>query len=163
MAHNLAKGWQVKKLKNNLKNKNMKTTKTLPAILAALFISASAFATTTTPNYEDWDYENDPLEEVLAMEEIPAIEMATPFAIRKLEIEAIAVKDNFLKIKLPFADNEIIGLVIIDKKGHVVFNEKEEYRVLKTVLIADTGDMEYVVKAYQDNVIYQAKLKVVHK
>jgi len=141
----------------------MKTTKTIPAIIAALFISTSAFATVTIPNYDDWDYENDPLEEVLAMEEIPSINMAKPFAIKKLEIEAIAVKDNFLKINLPFADNEIIGLVIYDKRGGIIFNEKEAYRMLKTVFIADTGDMEYVVKAYQNEVIYQAKLKVAHK
>ena len=153
----------MSKTKTTLKTRIMKTTKTISAILAALFISTSAFATATTPNFDFWDYGNDPLEEVMEMEEIPSIEVLKPFAMNKLEIEAIAVKDNFLKINLPINDNEIIGVVIYDKKGRVIFNEKEEYRALKTVLIADTGDMEYVVKAYKDDVIYQAKLKVTHK
>jgi len=139
----------------------MKTAKTIPAILAVLFISTSAFA--TTPNFDFWDYGNDPLKEVMEMEEIPAIDTEKPFTINTLEIEAMAVKDNFLKIILPFDDSEIIGLVIYDKKGRIVFNEKEEYRILKTVLIADTGDMEYVVKAYKSDAIYQTRLKVVHK
>ena len=135
------------------------------AALAFLFIGTTAFANTTsvknTPNYENWDYGNDPWEEVLNMEEIP--EIATPVYINKLEVDAMATKDNFLIIDLPYEDNEIIGLVIYDKKGTTVFNQKEEYRALKTVLISDTGDNEYVVKAYKGNTIHEARMKVVHK
>lgn len=139
----------------------MKTTKLIPAALAALFISTSAFA--TTPNYEVWDYENDPLEEVLEMEEIPEVVTATPVVMTALSLDAMAAQDNYLKINLPYGDNEVVGLVIYDRKGKLVFSEKEEYRMLKTVLLADTGDNEYVVKAYKDNTIHQARLKVIHK
>ena len=130
-----------------------------------LLLTSATFAHTTrvelNPNYESWDYGNDPLEEVMEMEAIPSI--ATPVSLNKLDIDAIATKDNFLVINLPYAANDIIGLVIYDKKGNVVFNEKGEYRELNNVLIADTGDNEYIVKAYKGNTIHQAQLKVVHK
>ena len=139
----------------------MKKLNFIPAVIAAVFISASAFA--TVPNYEIWDYGNDPLEELLEMEVIPEITMASPVVVKSLSLDAFAAQDNFLKISLPYSDEEVIGLVIFDKRGRVVFNEKEEYRMLKTVLLKDTGDNEYIVKAYKDNAIYQARLKIVHK
>ena len=134
-----------------------KSTFTL-AILAVLFVTTTAFA--NTPNYEVWDYGTDPLTEVMEMEAIPVID--NPVFITTLKIDVMATKDNFFRIDLPFAEDEIIGLVIYDKKGNLVFNEKHEYGALKTVLINDTGDNEYIVKAYRGNSIFQARLKVVH-
>lgn len=138
----------------------MKKLNFIPAIIAAVFISASAFA--TTPNYEVWDYGNDPLEEVLEMEVIPEVTFAKPVVVNTLSLDAFPAQDNYLQINLPYSNTEVVGLVIYDKKGNVVFNEKEEYRMLKTVLLKDTGDNEYVIKAYNGNTIHQAKLKVTH-
>ena len=170
-----------------------KSTLTLATVATAvLFTISSAFANSTsvanTPNYENWDYGNDPLKEVMEMEQIPTIQTASttvewdyttdplnevlemgempainnPVYINKLELDAVPSKDNFLVVDLPYGDNEVVGLVIYDKKGNIVFNQKDEYRALKTVLIADTGDNEYILKAYRGNSIYEARLKVVH-
>ena len=139
----------------------MKKLNFIPAVIAAVLISTSAFA--TTPNYDVWDYGNDPLEEVLEMEVIPEIAFAKPVVIKTLSLDAYASQDNYLQINLPYSNTEVVGLVIYDKKGNVVFNEKEEYRMLKTVMLKDTGDNEYVIKAYNGNTIHQAKLKVAHR
>jgi hypothetical protein len=138
----------------------MKKLNFIPAIIAAVFISTSAFA--TTPNYEVWDYENDPLEEVLEMEVIPEVTLAKPVVVNTLSLDAFPAQDNYLQINLPYSNSEVVGLVIYDKKGNVVFNKKEEYRMLKTVLLKDTGNNEYIIKAYNGNTIHQAKLKVTH-
>lgn len=138
----------------------MKKLNIIPAMITAVCISTSAFA--NTPNNEVWDYGNDPLEEVLEMDVIPEITFATPVVVNTLSLDAFPAQDNYLQINLPYSNTEVVGLVIYDKKGNVVFNEKEEYRMLKTVMLKDTGDNEYVIKAYNGNTIHQAKLKVTH-
>ena len=74
----------------------MKKLNFIPAIIAAVFISTSAFA--TTPNYEVWDYDNDPLEEVLEMEVIPEVTLAKPVVVNTLSLDAFPAQDNYLQI-----------------------------------------------------------------
>ena len=138
----------------------MKKLNFIPAIIGAVFIITSAFA--TTPNHEIWDYDNNSLEEVLEMDVIPEVTFAKPIAVNTLSLDAFPAQDNYLQINLPYSNTEVVGLVIYDKKGNVVFNEKEEYRMLKTVMLKDTGNNEYIIKAYNGNTIHQAKLKVTH-
>ena len=78
----------------------MKKLNFIPAVIAAVLISTSAFA--TTPNYDVWDYGNDPLEEVLEMEVIPEIAFAKPVVINTLSLDAYASQDNYLQINLPY-------------------------------------------------------------
>ena len=141
----------------------MKTTKLIAPLAAVLFLSLTAFAGTTGTNTVTnvWDYGNDPLEEVLEMEAIPAIRTTT---FSKLSFDVEPAFDNYIVIKdLPFGEEENIGVTVYDEKGKMVFSKFDTYKNLQRFLVNDFGDNQYEVKVYKDNTVYEAKFLVAYR
>lgn len=139
----------------------MRTLKLFAPATALLLSASTLFASTTGSLTEYWDYETNEMEEVINMGDIPAI--AAPVVVSKLRLDVEPTIDNFFSIDLPYAEDDVIGVVVYDKRGKVVFNQLEKYKNVKNFLITDNGDNQYTVKVYKDKEIHEAKVLVTHK
>ena len=141
------------------------TTLAVTAIMAVAF-SASAIAkgTGVILSESDWNAieEEAEMESMLAIEEIPALRTIN---VKELEMDFVAGKQVQLKLDAPFAADEVVGLVVLDKDGEIVQTASGTYNDLKTFNLASyyDWDMTYVVRMYSESAVYETKVQVVYR
>jgi ABC-type glycerol-3-phosphate transport system substrate-binding protein len=139
--------------------------------LALLGFTSTAMAGTTSTKVStvhelsdtEWQEiaEDAELEESTTLEVIP---MLRTVSVKALEMDFKAGKQTNLVLDAPFADKDEVGVVVIDKKGEVVYSTSGMFKDLKNLRFSDyySKDMTYVVRVYSSSNVFETKLQVVY-
>ena len=82
-----------------------------------------------------------------------------------LEMDFKSGTQTNLLLNAPFADNEEVGIVVLDQNGNVVHSSAGTYKNMKDLRFADyySQDMTYVVRVYSSSAVFETKLQVVYR
>jgi hypothetical protein len=140
----------------------MTNFKTVAAAMM-MAIGGSTIAHTTVLTPTDWEAieQQAELARLETIEEIPAVRIVTQ---QELYLQLTPQKKTTMVLNAPFLDEELVGLTVIDKYGHVVYKTFGKYADLKNYTLRDFDykEMQYVVRLYNDQSIYETSLLVVN-
>jgi len=176
----------------NIKYKIMKTSiltiATAANLLAATFNTAHAKGTEVALSTNDWNAIADQadIENATELEEIPVLmyeltdadwksiekqlevesqlEFAEEAEITKtsLSLNLKSGKTTKMVINAPFANDELVGVVVIDESGKVISSATGTFKSLKNVEISEHKNATYVVRAYSSTQVYETKVQVLY-
>ncbi len=137
------------------------------ALIVAGFASATA-NTTGTQVHElsesEWQNiaEEAEFDEGTNLEAIPALRTIN---VKALEMDFKSGTQTNLLLNAPFADNEEVGIVVLDQNGNVIHSSAGTYKNMKDLRFADyySQDMTYVVRVYSSSAVFETKLQVVYR
>jgi len=139
--------------------KNFKTA--AAAMMMAIGGNTIAHNTVLTPT--DWEAieQQAELSRLEIIEEIPALRIVTQ---QELYLQLTPQKKTTMVLTAPFNDDELVGLTVIDKYGHVVYKTLGKYVDLKNYTLRDFNytEMQYVVRLHNNSSIYETSLLVVY-
>lgn len=171
----------------------MKTTIVTLAAAAMLMTSTNVFATGNVVTLSDSDWtaieQETELENMLAIEEIPAIkltevkvnwdviEQEAELESMLADLEAVAPVTNqalslnlehgrqaAMTLQAPYADADQVGVVVLDENGNIVYSNTGSFGELKSLRFNPVykANATYVVRVYSVEQLFETKLQVVN-
>jgi hypothetical protein len=135
------------------------------ALTQAGATGATTYSTTGTKVAElsqsDWKTieEEAEFEGSLSIEEMPMLKTVN---IKSLEMDFLPTRSIQVNLSAPFANDDVVGLVILDDGGDIVHSASGTYEELKQLRLRDyySVDMTYVVRMYSEANVFATKLQV---
>lgn len=70
-----------------------------------------------------------------------------------------------LALNAPIANDQVVGVAVIDANGEIVYNTTGNFTEVKSLIfdLYKNWDMNYVVRIYTDEAVYESKVQVVYR